>query len=77
VREFGWLGRLAVESVFGITDGLGADLASGASDDAGRAAAARHTPRNKHGRIVTGAAAGFPAAQWLTSQLVLQPVNET
>lgn len=61
------LPHLAVESAFGITDGLRAELAAGAHDEAGRAAAARDSRRNKHGRIVTGAAAGIPAAQWLTA----------
>ena len=60
------LPHLAVESAFGITDGLWAELAAGVHDEAGRAAAARDTRRNKHGRIVTGAAAGVPASQWLT-----------
>lgn len=56
------LPHLAVESAFGITDGLWAELAAGAHDEAGRAAAARDSRRNKHGWIVTGAAAGIPAA---------------
>jgi hypothetical protein len=60
------LPHLAVESVFGITDGLWAELAAGAHDEAGRAASARDPRRNKHGRIVAGAAAGVPAEQWLT-----------
>ena len=60
------LPHLAVESAFGISDGLWAELAAGAHEEAGRAAAARDTRRNKHGRIVTGAAAGVPAAEWLT-----------
>jgi len=61
------LPHLAVESAFGITDGLLAELAAGAHGEAGRATAARDTRRAKHGRIVTGAAAGIPAAQWLTA----------
>jgi hypothetical protein len=61
------LPHLAVESVFGIDDGLWAEVAAGAHDEAGRAAAARDPRRNKHGRIVTGAAAGVPAGQWLTA----------
>ena len=61
------LPHLAVESAFGITDGLWAELAAGAHDQAGRAASARDTRRNKHGRIVTGGQASVPAAQWLTS----------
>lgn len=61
------LPHLAVESAFGITDGLWAELAAGEHEEAGRAAAARDSGRNKHGRIVDGAAAGTPAAQWLTA----------
>jgi len=61
------LPHLAVESAFGITDGLWAELAAGAHYEAGRAATARDTRRNKHGRIVTGGAAGVSAAQWLTA----------
>lgn len=61
------LPHLAVESAFGITDGLWAELAAGAHDEAGRAAAARDTRRARYGRIVSGAAAGVPAAQWLTA----------
>ena len=61
------LPHLVVESAFGMTDGLWAELAAGAHDEAGRATAARDARRNKHGRIVTGGAAGVPTAQWLTA----------
>lgn len=61
------LPHLAVESVFGIADGLWAELAAGAHDEAGRAAGARDTRRAKYGRIVTGEAAGVRATQWLTA----------
>lgn len=61
------LPHLAVESALGITDGLWAELAAGEHAEAGRAASARDTRRNKHGRIVTGAAAGVPAARWLAA----------
>lgn len=61
------LPHLAVESACGITDGLWAELAAGAHDEAGRAASARDTKRSKNGRIVSGGAAGVPAAQWLTT----------
>src|SRR5258708_28971002 len=61
------LPHLAVESTFGIADGLWAELAAGAHDEAGRAAGARDARRAKYGRIVTGEAAGVPATQWLTA----------
>lgn len=60
------LPHLAVESAFGITDGLWGELAAGRHAEAGRAARARDTRRQKQGRIASGAAAGVPAAQWLT-----------
>jgi hypothetical protein len=60
------LPHLVVESLFGITDGLWAELAAGAHAEAGRAAAARDPRRHKQGRIVSGAAAGVPAREWLT-----------
>ena len=50
------LPHLAVESEFGITDGLWAELAAGSHDEAGLAAAARDPKRHKQGRIVSGAA---------------------
>ncbi|HUJ04879.1 MAG TPA: hypothetical protein VLX31_02090 [Streptosporangiaceae bacterium] len=61
------LPHLAVESAFGIADGLWAELAAGSHAEAGRAAAARDPRRHKQGRIVSGAAAGSPAEQWLTA----------
>jgi hypothetical protein len=61
------LPHLAVESAFGITDGLWAELTAGRHFEAGRAAAARDPRRQKQGRIVSGAAAGVPADQWLTA----------
>ena len=59
------LPHLAVESLFGIDDGLWAELAAGDHTAAGRAATARDPQRRKRGRIVSGAAAGVPAAMWL------------
>jgi hypothetical protein len=61
------LPHLAVESLFAITDGLWGELAAGAHAEAGHAAAARDPRRQKQGRIVSGAAAGVPAGQWLTA----------
>jgi len=60
------LAHLVVESVFGITDGLWAELAAGSHAAAGHAATARDPKRHKQGRIASGAAAGVPAGQWLT-----------
>jgi hypothetical protein len=60
------LPHLVVESLFGITDGLWAELAAGSHAAAGRAATARDPKRRKQGRIVSGAAARVPASQWLT-----------
>jgi hypothetical protein len=60
------LPHLAVESAFGITDGLWAELAAGSHGEAGLAAAARDSRRHKLGRIVSGAAAGVPASDRLT-----------
>lgn len=60
------LPHLAVESAFGITDGLWAELAADDHAEAASAATARDPARQKLGRIVSGAAAGVPAAQWLT-----------
>jgi hypothetical protein len=61
------LPHLVVESLFGITDGLWAELAAGDHAEAGQAAAARDPGRHKQGRIVSGAAAGVPATEWLTT----------
>lgn len=60
------LPHLAVESEFGITDGLWAELAAGSHAEADRAASARDPKRNKQGRLVSGAAAGVPTDAWLT-----------
>ncbi len=60
------LPHLAVESLFGIDDGLWGELAAGAYAAAGHAATARDPKRQKQGRIVSGAAAGAPTGQWLT-----------
>jgi hypothetical protein len=60
------LPHLAVESLFGISDGLWAELAAGSHAAAGHAATARDPKRHKQGRIVSGAAAGAPASHWLT-----------
>jgi hypothetical protein len=60
------LPHLVVESLFGITGGLWAELAAGSHAAAGQAATARDPKRQKQGRIVSGAAAGVPAGQWLT-----------
>lgn len=60
------LPHLVVESLFGIDDGLWAELAGGSHAAAGRAATARDPKRQKAGRIVSGAAAGAPTGEWLT-----------
>jgi hypothetical protein len=60
------LPHLVVESEFGITDGLWAELAAGTHAEAERAATARDPKRHKQGRIVSGAAAGAPTDEWLT-----------
>src|SRR6266513_1039690 len=60
------LPHLAVESLFGITDGLWAELAAGSHAAASQAATARDPKRHKQGRIVSGAAACVPTSQWLT-----------
>jgi hypothetical protein len=61
------LPHLVVESLFGITDGLWAELASGDHREPARATTARDTKRQKQGRIVSGAAAGVPTSAWLSS----------
>ena len=61
------LPHLVVESLFGITDGLWAELAAGSHTAAGHAATAREAKRQKQGRIVSGAAAGARTGEWLTS----------
>ena len=60
------LPHLVVESLFGITDGLWAELAAGSHAAAGHAATAREAKRHKQGRIVSGAAAGARTGEWLT-----------
>jgi hypothetical protein len=60
------LPHLVVESLFGIEDGLWAELAAGSHAAAARAATARDPERQKLGRIVSGAAAGVPAKAWLS-----------
>jgi hypothetical protein len=60
------LPHLVVESLFDLNDGLWAELAAGAHPASSHAATARDPRRQKHGRIVSGAAAGAPACQWLT-----------
>lgn len=60
------LPHLVVESVFGIDDGLWAELEAGRHAAAARAATARDPRRQKAGRIVSGAAEGVPASRWLT-----------
>src|ERR1700729_4484417 len=57
------LPHLAVESLFGIGDGLWAELAAGDHAAASHAATARDPGRQKRGRIVSGAAAGLPATR--------------
>ena len=60
------LPHLVVESLFGITDGLWAELAAGSHAAAGQAASARDPRRQKQGRIVSGAAASARTDEWLT-----------
>jgi hypothetical protein len=57
---------LVVESLFGINDGLWAELAGGSHATATHAVTARDPKRQKQGRIVSGAAAGLPTEMWLT-----------
>ncbi len=61
------LPHLVVESLFGIADGLWAELAAGSHAAAGHAATARDPKRHKQGRIVSGAAAGARTGEWLTA----------
>ncbi len=60
------LPHLVVESVFGLDDGLWAELARGQHAEASHAAAARDPRRHKLGRLVSGAASGEPTNVWLT-----------
>ena len=61
------LPHLVVESVFGIDDGLWAELEAGHHAAAARAMTARDPKRKKTGRIVSGAAEGVPTSRWLTA----------
>ena len=60
------LPHLVVESLFGVTDGLWAELAGGAHAESNQAAGARDPRRRKQGRIVSGAAAGVALDDWLS-----------
>lgn len=60
------LPHLVVESLFGITDGLWGELATGSHAASAHATTARDPKRQKQGRIVSGAAAGARTGQWLT-----------
>lgn len=60
------LPHLVVESVFGLDDGLWAELAGGRHSEANEAATARDPKRQKAGRIVSGQAAGSATAEWLS-----------
>lgn len=60
------LPHLVVESLFGIADGLWAELAAGAHAESSRAAGARDPRRRRQGRIVSGAAAGLALDGWLS-----------
>jgi hypothetical protein len=60
------LPHLVVESVFGLGDGLWAELEAGRHAAAARAVTARDPKRQKTGRIVSGAAAGVSTAEWLS-----------
>jgi hypothetical protein len=61
------LPHLVVESVFGLDDGLWAELEAGRHAAAARAVTARDAKRQKAGRIVSGAADGVPTSRWLTA----------
>jgi hypothetical protein len=60
------LPHLAVESLFGIDDGLWAELAAGDHAAASHVTTARAPKRQKLGRIVSGAATGARTGEWLT-----------
>lgn len=64
------LPHLVVESLFGIDDGLWSELAAGRHAGAAEAVTARDPKRNKHGRIVSGAADGTPTSRWGESGLL-------
>jgi hypothetical protein len=55
-----------VESLFGIDDGLWAELAAGDHAAASHVMTARDPKRRKRGRIVSGAASGARTGEWLT-----------
>jgi hypothetical protein len=61
------LPHLVVESAFGISDGLWAELEAGRHMSAARAVTARDPKRQKTGRIVSGAADGAATSRWLTA----------
>jgi hypothetical protein len=61
------LPHLVVESLFGIDDGLWAELAGGAHAAASEATTARDPKRQKQGRIVSGAATSARTGDWLTA----------
>lgn len=61
------LPHLVVESLFGIDDGLWAELEAGKHLEAARASTARDQRRQKKGRIVSGAATGESTDEWLTT----------
>jgi hypothetical protein len=60
------LPHLVVESLFGLDDGLWAELTRGAHTQSNLAAGARDRHRRKQGRIVSGAAAGVALDDWLS-----------
>jgi len=60
------LPHLVIESLFGMDDGLWAELEQGMHREAARAGAARDPMRQKLGRIVSGAASGASTGEWLT-----------
>jgi hypothetical protein len=61
------LPHLVVESLFGIDDGLWAELAAGSHPETRRAATARDPRRQRLGRIVSGAATNAATGEWLSS----------
>jgi len=66
VRVVHDLPHLAVESLFGIDDGLWAELAAGDQAVASHAATARDPERQKRGQIVSGQQPGARTGEWLT-----------
>ncbi len=61
------LPHLVVESLFGIDDGLWAELVGGLHAGANRASTARDVRQQKKGRIVSGAASGADTDAWLSA----------